>query len=814
MWNRLQKSDMMLFSLAILGLSAFFLIYPGLFPEAAFRSHFSKEQMLETGTNFVQELGFNLETYEPSIQLNHNPEQLRYLNRNFGTVRTNKVFSDSIPVFFWTIRWTQQSDSVSDMTVHLGSDDRRNDNGSTAIKLLLDQNARPFEFESDPDMNRPYRRVPIVGSGHSSREDEAIMLASPFVALDTGDWEYNQGDVDTVSQDKFQKYYGNRSERIAGERVSLEMRVQDGQVWGFKKIFTIPKALNPEIKSSYIEEVGMILLFLLFIFMGAAYFIIRLRSDLLDLKSGVIPAILVGIGWTLSYWIGKSVGMNQSSFIANLIGYVIITPFYAGAIWLLFSVGESITREVWPQKLVVIDTFRRKRFFPGMGLALFRGLMLAAVALGVVSILGTLSIRFLNGYFTVGDTTLGFWTSSWPAPYIIGNSIIRSLYLVTTFCLFLFGVIRRRFEKSVYGILGVVLLWSLSTFSFSQIQPFGLRLLINGVLGLLFIWFYVKYDIFTVAIGGVVLPVLFYGFVSMTSGGFLFTIHSLMLLGFVILILIYAIVAYRSKDVSGEVVPYTPDYLQRIYEKERIQRELEIARNIQITFLPRETPVIQGLDIASLCLPALEVGGDYYDFIEITPKKLGIVIGDVSGKGISAAFYMTLTKGFLKSQAREVFSPRQLLINMNELFYENAERGFFISMIYAIVDLEKRTLTFSRAGHNPMILRSSQKGVAEELNLPGIALGLESGDVFAKTIEERTIGIEKDDVFLFYTDGLNEAQNQFHEEFGEERLLSQVEAYTDLPADGILQKIQTDIQQYTVNAAQHDDMTAVVIKVC
>lgn len=235
---------------------------------------------------------------------------------------------------------------------------------------------------------------------------------------------------------------------------------------------------------------------------------------------------------------------------------------------------------------------------------------------------------------------------------------------------------------------------------------------------------------------------------------------------------------------------------------------------MQITFLPSQTPEIHGLDIASLCLPALEVGGDYYDFIEITPKKLGVVIGDVSGKGISAAFYMTLTKGFLKSQARNVFSPRQLLINMNELFYENAERGFFISMIYAIIDLEKRTLTFSRAGHNPMILRSSKKGMAEELNPPGIALGLESGEIFTRTIEERTIGIEKDDLFLFYTDGLNEAQNQFHEEFGEERLLHQVEAYTDLAAEALLQKIQTEIQQYTVNAAQHDDMTAVVIKIC
>ena len=256
-----------------------------------------------------------------------------------------------------------------------------------------------------------------------------------------------------------------------------------------------------------------------------------------------------------------------------------------------------------------------------------------------------------------------------------------------------------------------------------------------------------------------------------------------------------------------------PDYLQRIYERERIQRELEIARNVQLSFLPKTTPKVEGVDVATFCLPAREVGGDYYDFIEVGPRRLGVVIGDVSGKGISAAFYMTLTKGFLKSQARRVESTREVLINMNELFYENAERGIFISMIYGIFDLNARTLTFARAGHNPMILRRSGKGTAEELCPSGIGLGLEGGEVFARTVEERTIGIEKNDVFLFYTDGLNEAQNPFQEEFGAERLLRLIEENDHLSAEALLQKIQEEIQSFTAGAPQYDDMTAVVVKV-
>jgi sigma-B regulation protein RsbU (phosphoserine phosphatase) len=232
-----------------------------------------------------------------------------------------------------------------------------------------------------------------------------------------------------------------------------------------------------------------------------------------------------------------------------------------------------------------------------------------------------------------------------------------------------------------------------------------------------------------------------------------------------------------------------------------------------LNFLPRQKPRIKGIDIASLCVPAKEVGGDYYDFIEISPRKLGIVIGDVSGKGISAAFYMTLTKGFLRSQAKSTLSPREVLINMNELFYENAERGMFISMIYGIIDLDAKTLTFARAGHNPMILRRTQEGEAEELNPPGIALGLESGEVFDRTIEERIIGIQKDDAFLFYTDGLNEAQNRALEEFGEDRLIKLVDAYDGLNAEELLNQIQWEIQRFTADAAQHDDMTAVVARI-
>ena len=124
-----------------------------------------------------------------------------------------------------------------------------------------------------------------------------------------------------------------------------------------------------------------------------------------------------------------------------------------------------------------------------------------------------------------------------------------------------------------------------------------------------------------------------------------------------------------------------PSYIQELAQEERMKGELEIAYEVQASFLPRRMPMVEGLDLAAMCLPALEIGGDYYDFVELEKGRLAVVIGDVSGKGIQAAFYMTLVKGFFQTLCRMIDSPAELLRRLNVLFCENVPRGTFISMI-------------------------------------------------------------------------------------------------------------------------------------
>jgi sigma-B regulation protein RsbU (phosphoserine phosphatase) len=174
---------------------------------------------------------------------------------------------------------------------------------------------------------------------------------------------------------------------------------------------------------------------------------------------------------------------------------------------------------------------------------------------------------------------------------------------------------------------------------------------------------------------------------------------------------------------------------------------------------------------------------------------------------------MTLTKGLFKAQAANHDSPREVLIKLNRLFFENAKRGVFISMIYCIFDLDKKIMTFARAGHNPVILHRSLEATAEEVCPPGIAIGLEQNDVFSLTIQEREIPLRSHDIFMLYTDGLNEAQNLRQESFGEERILGILKKSARQPAATIVKEIKKQAGLFAGEAEQFDDMTAVLIKI-
>lgn len=240
-------------------------------------------------------------------------------------------------------------------------------------------------------------------------------------------------------------------------------------------------------------------------------------------------------------------------------------------------------------------------------------------------------------------------------------------------------------------------------------------------------------------------------------------------------------------------------------ELERKRTELNIARDIQMSFLPEKVPEIEGFEIAAMCAPASEVGGDFYDFIKMSDDRLGIVIADVSGKSVSGALFMALSRSVLRSNALWDADVRSVVGKTNSAIAEDSKSGMFVTLFYGSLDIKASTLTYVNAGHNPPILVDGA-GSLSMLKTGGIALGA----VEDARYEAARIKLISGSVLVLYTDGLTEAGSD--ELFGEERLVRTILESRDRPAKEILGHIQGAVAAFSAGRLA-DDMTIVVMKV-
>lgn len=245
-------------------------------------------------------------------------------------------------------------------------------------------------------------------------------------------------------------------------------------------------------------------------------------------------------------------------------------------------------------------------------------------------------------------------------------------------------------------------------------------------------------------------------------------------------------------------------------EKERLEKEFDVARDIQRKILPTSIPSSDRLDISALFVPAFEVGGDYYDFFELDEDRLGFVVADVSGKGISAAFIMAEVKGIFESLSKIIFNPRELLINVNDILKNSLDKKNFVTAIYGIINKKTGVLNFARAGHTPVHICSGEK--IQRLQPAGIGLGLDFNAGFAASIKEMEIQLKNNDIVICYSDGIPEAKNNLNDDFGYERLDSSILKNSSMDLDLITSSIMKELTVFSQNHSQHDDITLVIFK--
>lgn len=276
-----------------------------------------------------------------------------------------------------------------------------------------------------------------------------------------------------------------------------------------------------------------------------------------------------------------------------------------------------------------------------------------------------------------------------------------------------------------------------------------------------------------------------------------------------VIVLINAVLA-----VFVGIAVHTYDAMRRELEanfralraKEALEREVAIAREVQRELLPRAIPTVRGLELAGICLPAVGVGGDYFDFLPLPDERVGIVIADVSGKGIPAALLMAGLQASVRSLALPGISPCEINRRLNDMLHQSTSASRYATLFFALYDPVDRSLVYSNAGHFPPIHCGARE--ATRLSQGGLPIGLMPGSLYGEGRRELGVG----DLVVLFTDGVVETPNGDGEEFGDRRLVEILGRHRTAPLDQVVAEVVTALERWSGGGAPHDDLTIVLAR--
>ena len=670
------------------------------------------------------------------------------------------------------------------------------------------------------DQKRPDRTANLIEALNTGEKIQLIKqdfysMASFY--LKQSGWNFAKLNPDTVEINRedshnFATTSFNSSDSTLGVALSVDVELTPtGGLLSIRSDYG--DALNTNNENGVWEVVQTTFIFL-FGLGAVIIFFFRIRERAIDTKPALVVSTICGLAisvvvlliiFSSNEFLGEVGGWPQ--IVMALVGAGLSGAGTALAFFVLFSIGDSVTRQYWPQKLDTYDYLRQGMLFnKPIGLMLVRSIALAFILAGLWTFLLWL---FPNIWMSIENVFVQE-RALWAPAYITLSDGVYSMGVVLAVFVGLgsqlYGQFKNKLLSSVLMVISCGIIIPVS----GSYGPGSFEFLIAGVLGLGMVLIYLQWDFLTLLFS----HFFFLGLLDTAQGWFIGNSPDLHL--FVSLVVLMSIflgigfVAIAKGKKENLLTRYVPQYVEALAQEERIKQELQIAREVQQSFLPITRPNFEKLDLAAICKPAYETGGDYYDFIQLDKNRLAVTIGDVSGKGFQAAFYMTFIKGILQSLCHEIDSPAEVLKRVNRLFYDNAQRGTFISLVYGIIDLEKQTFTFARAGHNP-ILRVDRNSNLEELKPEGIGIGL-SKDHFDEHLEEVELSLEDDNILVLYTDGIVEALSESQNFYGTKRLNKMIKRNVSKSAKEILDLLAQDVNSFIGKAKQHDDMTIMVMK--
>ncbi len=250
---------------------------------------------------------------------------------------------------------------------------------------------------------------------------------------------------------------------------------------------------------------------------------------------------------------------------------------------------------------------------------------------------------------------------------------------------------------------------------------------------------------------------------------------------------------------------------KEMIESERISREFEIAREIQASILPSSIPTNDDYSFTGFYRSAKEVGGDYYDFIKLSDNKVAFLVADVSGKSLPGMLVMLLTRDIVKNHCYKTLDPVSLLCKVNSELLANMKKGMFVTMFYGVLDYSSGLFRFASAGHNPLIVMNDHEE-PRLIKTKGFPLGMVPSDKFDNRIERGELKLKAKDWLIQFTDGINEAQGRDGEEFGMDRLVSQLQSTAALSPEQLIESVIANLDQFVGEQPQFDDITLIALK--
>ena len=272
------------------------------------------------------------------------------------------------------------------------------------------------------------------------------------------------------------------------------------------------------------------------------------------------------------------------------------------------------------------------------------------------------------------------------------------------------------------------------------------------------------------------------------------------------------LVVFKSIAEQSAFALYNAIIYSMANEKKRLDHDLEIARDIQRILLPSEAPAIDGFQISGINVPARQVSGDYFDYIQVDQDRLGVAIADVSGKGVPASLIMAICRSVLRAEAARNPSPADVLRKVNRQLYPDIKEDMFISMAYLILDHQQDGVTLARAGHDAPLWYKRQSQTVMPVKSPGMVVGIDSGSVFDRLTVDFAVPLERNDCLVLYTDGVTETLNSEGDEFGVDRMMQSVCASANDSAQAVVKRIIEDVREFTGSVPQNDDITLIAIR--